>query len=354
MRIAVTGASGNVGVRLVERLLSEPSVTGVVALARRPPADERRERVRWAAVDLGADDALTTLTSALAGVDAVVHLAWLIQPSHRPRQMERTNVTGTATLLRALAAADVGALVLASSVGAYSPGPDKTTLVDESWPTDGIPGSLYSEHKSRVERLVDAFEREHADVRVARVRPAIVLQREAGAEQARYFLGPLVPAHLLRRSLLPVVPLPDRLVTQVVHAADIADLFARAALSRDARGAYNGATEPVLDPEGFGRVLHARRVRVPEAFVRALVELSWRLRLIPTDRGWVELGLRSPLMDASRARGELGWAPAHDAASTVLEALEGVAAGAGGGTPRLAGAARPVQDLYRALRRRAA
>ncbi len=59
-------------------------------------------------------------------------------------------------------------------------------------------------------------------------------------------------------------------------------------------------------------------------------------------------------MDASRARGELGWAPAHDAASTVLEALEGVAAGAGGGTPLLAGAARPVQDLYRALRRRAA
>lgn len=38
-------------------------------------------------------------------------------------------------------------------------------------------------------------------------------------------------------------------------------------------------------------------------------------------------------MDASRARGELGWAPAHDAASTVLEALEGVAAGAAVGPP---------------------
>jgi len=348
MRIAVTGASGNVGVRLLERLRAEAAVSEIVGIARRPPT-EPGERTTWVALDLGADSAETPLPAALAGVDAVVHLAWLIQPSHAPRVMERVNVGGTSRVLRAVATAGVPALVHASSVGAYSPAA-KTPRHDESYPTGGIPGSLYSAQKAAAERLVDAFERDHPGVRVARVRPAIVLQRDAGAEQSRYFLGRLVPASLLRRPLLPVAPLPDRLVTQVVHAADIADLFARAALSDDARGAYNGATEPVLDPDAIAAVLSARRVRVPEALLRAVVEVTWRLRLQPTDRGWVELGLRSPVMDTTRARTELGWAPNADAGLTLLEALDGFSTGAGGGTPALRRGIRPLDRVGAVLR----
>lgn len=354
MRVAVTGASGNIGVRLVERLLRDDRVNEVVALARRPPEQEGRARVRWAPVDLGDDAAPALLTRVVADADVVVHLAWLLQPSHQPGVMERTNITGTAHLLRAVEQAGVGAVVHASSVGVYSPGPNKVRRVDESWPTLGIPDSLYSAHKVRVERMLDTFERDHPGVRVARVRPAIVLQREAAAEQARYFLAPLVPTRLVRRALLPVLPLPDRVVTQVVHAADIADLFALAVLNPDARGAYNGADEPVLDPAALGRALHARRLRVPEALLRAVVEVSWRLRLQPTDRGWVELGLRSPLLDTRRARAELGWVPAHDAAATLLEAVEGMADGAGGPTPVLVGVGRPLRHALRLLRGRAA
>ena len=58
------------------------------------------------------------------------------------------------------AAARGPALVYASSVGAYSPGP-KDRRVDETWPTGGVPTSFYSRHKAEVERLLDAFEREH-------------------------------------------------------------------------------------------------------------------------------------------------------------------------------------------------
>lgn len=234
MRIAVTGATGNIGVRLVERLLGEAGVEQVVGLARRPPAEETRPRVRWVSLDLGGDDAPAVLTRELAGVDVVVHLAWLIQPSHRPGLMRRANVTGSSHLLRAVEQAGVPALVHASSLGAYSPGPKRP--VDESWATGGVPGSLYSAHKVEVERLLDTFQAGHPGVRVVRIRPTVVAQQEAAAEQARYFLGPLVPRALVRRSLLPVLPVPDGLTIQLVHAADIADLFARAALEPSARG----------------------------------------------------------------------------------------------------------------------
>jgi len=74
MRMAVTGASGNIGVRLVERLLAEAAVTEVVAQAGRHTGSTRSgSRVQWRAVDIGDGDAPQPLARALAGVDAVVH-----------------------------------------------------------------------------------------------------------------------------------------------------------------------------------------------------------------------------------------------------------------------------------------
>ena len=79
--------------------------------------------------------------------------------------MWRTNVVGTERVLAAASAAGVGALVCASSVGAYSPGP-KDRQVDEGWPTHGVTTSSYSRDKAYQERLLDLFERDHPEVRV--------------------------------------------------------------------------------------------------------------------------------------------------------------------------------------------
>jgi UDP-glucose 4-epimerase len=67
--------------------------------------------------------------------------------------MWRTNVVGTERVLAAASAAGVGALVCASSVGAYSPGP-KDRQVDEGWPTHGVTTSSYSRDKAYQERLL--------------------------------------------------------------------------------------------------------------------------------------------------------------------------------------------------------
>jgi UDP-glucose 4-epimerase len=79
--------------------------------------------------------------------DAVVHLAWQIQPSHDPARLRRTNAEGSTRVLQAVATANVPALVYASSVGAYSAGP-KDRLVDENWPMNGIRTSFYACHTS--------------------------------------------------------------------------------------------------------------------------------------------------------------------------------------------------------------
>ena len=328
MRVVVTGASGNVGTSLLEALAGDPAVSSVVGLARRRPELELA-KTTWATADVAGDD----LNGHFRGADVVVHLAWLIQPSHEPFAMWRTNVVGTERVLAAAAQAGVGALVCASSVGAYSPGP-KDRQVDEGWPTHGITTSAYSRDKAYQERLLDLFERDHPRVRVVRLRPALTFKRVAASEIRRYFLGPLVPGSLARADAIGVVPKVKRLRTQAVHTDDVGQAY-RLAVVGDARGPFNLAADPVLDADTVAALLDARPVRVPAGLLKAGAAATWRLHLQPVSPGWLDLALQSPLLDASRARAELGWSPRHSATQALSELLAGLRTGAGAATPPL-------------------
>ena len=331
MRVVVTGATGNVGTSLLAALETEPRVEAVTAIARRVPAGPPPAKVTWA----GADIARDPLEPLLLGADAVVHLAWLIQPSRDEARLHEVNVTGSQGVFEAAARAGARTIVYASSIGAYAAGP-KDRRVDESWSTAGIPTAFYSRHKAAVERILDAFESVHADVRVVRLRPGLIFKGEAASEIRRLFTGPFLPRTLVRRGLVPIVPRTPGLAFQAVHSHDIAQAYRLALVDETARGAYNVAAEPVLDVEALARLLGARPVPVPAAVLRAAADLTWRARLQPTSPGWVDMGLGVPLMDVTRAREELGWEPRHGADEAFMELFEGLRHGAGGATPPLA------------------
>jgi UDP-glucose 4-epimerase len=328
MRVVVTGATGNVGTSVVAALRRDPGVTEIVGLARRLPGPDDG-KVRWVAADVVE----TPLTPIFEGADAVVHLAWAIQPSHDEPAMERVNVLGSGRVFGAAAEAGVGALVYASSVGAYSPGP-KDELVDESWPTDGIDTSAYSRHKARVERLLDEFSAA-SQMRVVRLRPGLIFKREAASEIRRFFLGPLLPNALVRPRLIPFVPDVPGLRFQAVHADDVGEAYRRAVV-REVNGAFNIAAEPTIGPPELASLLHARQVKVPANALRAAASLTWRAHLQPADAGWIDIALNCPLMDVSRARRELGWEPRATSLDALGELLLGIRDGAGGDTPPLA------------------
>lgn len=329
MRIVITGATGNVGTSLIAALGQTPEVQEVIAVARRR-ADFADPRVRFMAADVTRSD----LGELFAGADAVVHLAWLIQPSRDEKMLAAVNVKGTERVLAAVASAGVGRLVYASSVGAYSAGP-KDRRVDESWPTDGIDSLFYSRHKAQVERMLNRFERELPGVRVIRLRPGLIFKRDAATGIRRLFAGPFLPNFLTRPGLIPFVPDIRRLAFQAVHSLDIGDAY-RLALLADVRGAFNIAAEPVLDVGALAELLDARPVGLRAGAARRLADVSWRLRLQPSPPGWLDLALGVPLMDIGRARSELGWAPRFSASEALSELLRGISDGADFPTPPLA------------------
>jgi UDP-glucose 4-epimerase len=328
MRVVVVGASGNVGTSTLEALRADERVDSILGVARRLP-DLELPKVEWAAADVRTAD----LVRIFDGADAVVHLAWLIQPSRDEQETESVNVTGSERVFGAVADAGVPRLVYASSVGAYSPGP-KDRLVDESHPTDGIETSFYSRHKAMVERILDRFEASTPSVSVARLRPGLIFKGDAASEIRRLFAGPFLPNFLVNPRLIPVVPDIEGLRFQAVHSKDVGDAYRRAVFS-EARGAFNVAADPVLDPERLARLLAARRVKVPAKWARGLTTATWKLRLQPTSPGWLDMALKVPLMSTQRARGELGWEPERTSEEALLELIDGLRRGRGLPTPPL-------------------
>lgn len=329
MRVVIIGATGNVGTSLVAALAREPAVESILGVARRLPG-WAPAKTEWASADVVTSD----LAPLFRGADVVVHLAWLIQPSRDVHAMRQVNVTGSERVFRATAEAGVKALVYASSIGAYSPGP-KDRAVDETWPTDGVATSFYSRHKAEVERRLDRFEAEFPDTRVVRLRPGLIFKREAGSGVRRLFLGPLVPTSLVRPAMVPLVPDIDDMRFQAVHTSDAAEAY-RLSILGDVHGAFNIAADPVLDPATLADLLGARPVPLPAGALRAAAALSWRAHAQPSPPGWVDLALSVPLMDMTRARRELGWQPSVSAGDALLELLDGIRHQDGIDTPPLA------------------
>ena len=341
MRIVITGASGNVGTALLRALPAEHEVVGVV---RRPPSAEGvYQRVDWRSLDLTDPDAITKLRNVFDGADVVVHLAWGFQPTHDVDYLNRLGVGGTSAVLQAAHTSGIGQLIHMSSVGTYAGG-RYGQRVDESWPTTGIDTSPYSRDKSAAEAILDEYEERlgSAAIPIARMRPGFILQRAAASGLMRYGLPGYVPMQVV--PWLPVLPLDRKLRIPLIHADDVASAIVLAVEHR-ATGPFNLAAEPPMGRDDVAAVLGARAVHVPSGLLGALVDLTWRTRLQHIDRGWLDLAFSVPLLDCSRARTQLEWAPKWTAQEALADLLEGVAQRAHTTSPPLR--RRSIVDLLR-------
>ena len=106
VRVLVTGASGMLGAAVADALAARGDV--VTTLQRHPSGRPHREV-------LGDVADPSVVAAAVAGQDAVVHLAAKVDITGRRADYARTNITGTRTVLAGCVAAGVGRLVHVSS-----------------------------------------------------------------------------------------------------------------------------------------------------------------------------------------------------------------------------------------------
>ncbi|QCQ91332.1 NAD-dependent epimerase/dehydratase family protein [Rhodococcus sp. SGAir0479] len=332
MRVAVTGATGNLGTAVLRRLRQDGEHEIVGVARRRPPDEEPYAGTAWHTVDVAAPDAAERLRVPFAGADAVVHLAWGFQPTHRRRYLGATGVHGTGAALAAAAHCGVRHVIHVSSSAVYSPG-SYGRPVDESWPTTGVQSSVYSQDKVAAERTIAAHVASGAGPAVTVLRPGLIGQYQAGNQLLHYILPDWVPAGVLR--LAPLVVIDKKLCIPAVHADDAADAIVRA-LGHPRSRVYNLASDVPATGADVLAGLSAVGVDVPASALRFVADATWRLHVQPVDGGWVDLAYATPLVDAARIRDELGWTARTDGPAVVREVVDGMVHRAGTGSPVLA------------------
>lgn len=299
--VAVTGAGGLIGQRLVAILAKDPAVDRVLAL------DVVEQRVPAGVASGVADVRDPAIADKLAGVDALVHLAFQVDPLHDEEAMRQVNVEGTRTTLQAAVDAGVRRLVVASSATVYGAHDDNDVPLTESSPRRPPAEFSYARHKGEVEDWLWGWAGKLPDhVTLSVLRPAIVA-------------GPGVENFITRQLELPrfVTVAGHRPPLQVVHVDDAAAAFALAA-TEDLPGAYNVAAPGWLSLDEAMAVLGRRTVELPEEVARSLAAGLWRLGVGEAPAGQLPYVMHPWVMDVHRLEAA-GWVPQHSNRDALAE-----------------------------------
>ena len=303
--IAVTGASGVVGQRLLPKLAQDERVTRLIGLDVRDP----RRRVRnldFHRVDIGGAE----LKPLLEAAEVLVHLATVVDPIPDETLMARVNVEGTRRVLDAAAAVGVRKVVRVSSAAVYGAWANNPVPLTEDAALRPNPGFAPAVHAAEVERLLGEWREEHPAVTVTTLRSAPVLG--AGAERlpSRLLLGR--PPIRVRGATPPV---------QVVHVDDLVDALLLA-IADDLPGTYNVAADGWLGSDD-ARALLPRSLLPPmpaELLDRVLARL-WATGLGDVPPTVVPY-LVHPWVVANDRLRAAGWQPRHSNEDAMVEGLD--------------------------------
>ncbi len=304
--LAVTGASGYLGQGLITRLKGEEVFRHVIGLDVRPPrSTEGIDFIRMDVRDPALGDFLEK-----NNVTHVVHLAFVVNPSHNPRLEHEIDVGGTRNLLLACEKARVKKVVVASSIAAYGWHADNPLPIPETYPLRGNGDFPYAMNKAVVEGLLKEFSSAHPDCELVILRICNVLGPHV---QNAISAGIEAPVILGIRGLDPFLAF--------THEEDMNEILFQT-LTKRASGAYNVAGEGMIRLSEMARIARRRFVRLPGILVRSLLNTLVFFRLIPFGAGQLGFVTHSCVPDISRLKRELGYIPRYSSRETFCEFVE--------------------------------
>src|SRR3954470_3011006 len=303
MRYVITGGSGYIGSRLVERLASAEATERILICDVRPP---RVFRPRTAFAQLDVRDA-AGVASVIASErpDVVIHLAFILNPMHDEAAMYAIDVGGTHNVLEACSSEGVGQVLVTSSSTAYGAFPDNPVPLTEEDPVRGVASFEYARDKTESDRLCQLWAARHPDRVMTIVRPCIVF-------------GPSVDNYLLRlwtkQPFQADFGLPDPGI-QFVHEDDVVSALVTLLEGRHA-GAWNVAGDGVMGVAECAELIGLPRRRMPVGAMRRFASLMWRLRLSEAPPGSLAFAMYPWIVSNEKLKRETGWEPRFSSRET--------------------------------------
>jgi UDP-glucose 4-epimerase len=264
--VAITGASGYVGARLLRKLEEEEGISKLVAFDNLAPVVPIRNMAAYRTdVTKPIDEALTK-----HNVSTLVHLAFIARRGANRREVEtirETNLAALESVLESSARAGVNHIVYLSSHTVYGAHADNPIPLTDAAPLRPIPDFPYGYDKFLSEQMLQEFQETHPDIAVTILRSCMVLGPTAGNYITRAFFRPW---------LLGVLDYNPPL--QFVYEDDLARILT-IVVKRRLSGVFNVAGDGVVFYKEFAELIKSRLINLPAFLAYGLVQASWNLHI---------------------------------------------------------------------------
>ncbi len=295
--VVITGICGRLGRRLARKLHRQSRVIGIDrrSFPDRPADVEHHELdLRSARVrDIFRD-----------GVRALVHLGVVHDPRGDSAEHHASNVAGLQKLLEYVEYFGIPKVVLLSSANVYGPRPDNPQFLSEDAPLLGAGPFSRIRDLVELDMCAQSFFLRLPAVKTVILRPTHILGTVRNA-----------PSNYLRLSVVPTLLGFDPML-QAVHQDDVVRAI-MLALAPTARGIYNIAGPPPVPLSRVIELLERQTVGVPHTVARLGVERLFRWRVTSFPAPELDFIRYVCMIDDSRARRDLGYAPTHGLVATL-------------------------------------
>jgi UDP-glucose 4-epimerase len=320
--VLITGATGAIGPRVVAELCRAGYAVRALSLDQ-PQHGDLPGEVEVCTGDI-TDPA--TVSSAMNGVQAVVHMAALLHNLHCPPELyekyERINVGGTANIVKAASLAQVERVVLFSTITVY--GPSGGSILTEKSPPN--PDTVYAKTKLAAEQIVLSVRRRDGQPLGTVLRLGAVYGPGIKGNYQRLLMA------LARGTFIPIGDGRNR--RTLIYDKDVARAAVLALQHPRAAGrVYNvsdGRYHPISDIlESMSLALGRKHpsFSLPAAPIRIaaglLEDAAWLLgRRLPVGRATVDKYTEDIAVSSELLQSELGFRPLYDLRAGWAETVE--------------------------------
>jgi UDP-glucose 4-epimerase len=264
--VAITGASGYIGSRLLRRLEDEEGIRKLVAIDIHSPTEPIHNMAAYRM------DVAEPIDSALLAhrVTTLVHLAFITQPGRNRREVNsirQTNLDTLRSVLESCVRAGVNHVVYLSSYTVYGAHPDNPIPITDSAPLRPLPDFAYGYDKYLSEQILQEFQEQHPDIAVTILRSCVVLGPSANNYVAKAFFRPWLLGVWNHNPPM-----------QFVYEDDLARVLTIVVQQRLA-GVFNVAGDGVVFYREMAEMMGSRLVVLPAFLAVSLTQLTWNLRI---------------------------------------------------------------------------
>jgi nucleoside-diphosphate-sugar epimerase len=303
MRVAITGSAGYLASLLLPLLQKDNSVEEIIGI------DIAEHTTKYSKLRYIRQSILETdkLTKIFKNADCVVHMAFNITGMHDKSLLERINVDGSRSVMKAVAdSGSVKKLVFTSSIAAYGAHRDNPVPLKETHPLRGKGTFFYADQKHRLEEDLDKFEKENPKIDVVRLRLCTTTGPTADNETVTVYRAPVFIAFPFNQPKV-----------QLMHEEDAARGF-HLSIIKKVRGAFNLGSDWDYTSKEHAKLAGIKIIiYIPVWLAKALARTLWTFRLIKFDPAWIKASLYPVVVDTKKAEKELGWKPKYKSAEII-------------------------------------